>query len=649
MAYSRVKKPPSSPTEERETSLTDCSICLDEMENPKALPCLHSFCLKCLKRVSHPPGSFICPLCQEKIPLPPAGVDGFRDNFFIKQLQERKAIHKIGDRKVACACCGSSDKEVQARCMDCNGFLCQICIDMHDKLAPLRQHSVFTIEELTSGRVDPSKLVKEECCQKHKGQALRWFCRTCNIPICRDCTVMEHTFEHDYATLESTTEAHLEEIKKLVATCDGVYKKVDAAITEANKIETVLNNRLTKASKQLQHVESKIKEAFLKELHDNVKSMTDHLEKIKKDRHDKIGSEKRKLQNMHSKLSNAIETANQVMKSGSRYDIASNYATLSTTLTQLQDIKPTSLSHSLSAVKFKPNDKFRVERVDLGTISATRSPSRNGHRVTNGKWVLEKEIGKEGPGKIQCGLGVAIHPNTSDIYIADRNEKSIKVFDSAGNFKHNIQGDLHNPHDIAVSSDGSHFICDQGANVKVFSPDGTYLKQFPTVSPDGVFSDTDGSKLYCLTIDHDGNLLVGNFSMHYISKHRQDGTHISSFNVGHRISPFFIAVSSQGRILVGANSDIQVFDVIGKLLFTIKKPPDAKHWTSCGVCCSDDGIIYISTHGLVGDVYSFTEDGEYIGCVTTDVTDAEGIALIDDDRLVVVQYGGHPAKIFTKV
>ncbi|XP_072015348.1 E3 ubiquitin-protein ligase TRIM45-like [Amphiura filiformis] len=622
-----------------ENSLTTCSICLEEMENPKALPCLHSFCLKCLKGVAHPPGSFICPLCQEKNPLPPAGVDGFRDNFFINQMKERKAIFTIGQVIMPCTSCGTTDRQVAARCVDCNGFLCQQCVHSHETLAPLKVHTVFTLDELRSGTVDMSKVMKEECCQKHKDQVLRWYCKTCGIPICRDCTVMEHRHpEHDYVTIESATEGQLAEIKVLVANCKGLSHQIDEAITKTQQVKSKLEKSAVEAQKQLDEAQK----AFLKAVKENYTANTNKLAEIKTNQSEKIDDATKSLQNLQSKLTNAMDVANQVIQTGSKHDVASNYSTLCKTLTQLQEVKPTGISKSFGVVQFKPSQKGSVEGVNLGTVS----PQGLNPRDRNGKWVLEKEIGKEGQGRIKGGSGVAVDPNTRDIFIADYSDQDIKVFDLDGNYKRVLQGNLFNAYDVAVSANGFHFITDQTACVKVFSPDGTYLKQFPVISPKGKSSDTDGS-LHGLTIDSDGNLLVGNciYNKNYISKHKQDGTHISSINIS--MQPWFIGLTRQGKILITGESHMQIVDHTGKLLRKINKPKDAKSWQPYSSCCSNDGIIYVSSYGLEaqGGIYSFTEDGGYLGCVTTDVTLAHGIALIDDDRLVVVQYK-HPAKIF---
>ncbi|XP_067683175.1 tripartite motif-containing protein 2-like [Haliotis asinina] len=92
-----------------------CSICLDPYQEPKQLPCLHSFCRKCLgDHIANnvPRGrtlSFTCPVCRKVTkPANPDGsrlkewADAFPDNFFILGLMEtlntrssRSTVHNI--------------------------------------------------------------------------------------------------------------------------------------------------------------------------------------------------------------------------------------------------------------------------------------------------------------------------------------------------------------------------------------------------------------------------------------------------------------------------------------------------------------------------------------------------------------------------
>ncbi|XP_072016231.1 E3 ubiquitin-protein ligase TRIM71-like [Amphiura filiformis] len=630
-------------------SLINCGICLSEMEEPKALICLHTFCVKCLKKVKHPPGQITCPLCQEDTLLPKGGIDGLRNNFFINQLKERRAIRGTGEFKMQCTCCGATDRAAVARCVDCNGFLCQQCVDSHKTLGPLKGHAVYTIEELRSGRVDISKVWKEQCCQHHKDQILRFFCKTCGIPICHVCTVVEHSRpEHDYLTLESATEGQMQEIKGLLASCKDVAKRVDTAIKQDDKVKTELNSAMDKASQDLITTKEKVIHSFLKLIEDDYHSNSEKLQKIAAERNTTIDSSKANLSNLQAKLNNAMDMANQVLTSGSKHDVASNYTTLTSTLKQLKQAQVVTTSDDVSFVMFSPNRSEQVLK-PLGKIRETKPTLRQVR--------LQQEMGKDGEGKLTCGIGVSIASN-GDIAIADQSTKKVKVYLSDGQYKLSLdtnqglqQGKTSQPWDVAVSPN-QFYVTDLTGMVKIYSLEGQYLKQFPVKSPDGTSSDIDGSQLLGLAIDNDGHLLVGNNTKQYISKCKQDGTHISTIKVD--TDPDFIAVTPMGRIVVSpnvSNTGVYVLDQTGKHIHTINTPKDAKSWDPTGVCCSDDGVIYIASWDSrdQGGIYSFTEDGEYLGCVTTDVTKAYGLAYTcddGDDKLVVAQDSGHPAKVF---
>ena len=107
-----------------EEDMLSCSVCMEEYEDPRALPCLHTFCYKCLVQVTlkgtmdaspemklasyignllnfrDKQSTLKCPLCSEEHPIPrDKGVGGFRKDFRINQLLEQRKAKRDDAKK----------------------------------------------------------------------------------------------------------------------------------------------------------------------------------------------------------------------------------------------------------------------------------------------------------------------------------------------------------------------------------------------------------------------------------------------------------------------------------------------------------------------------------------------------------------------
>lgn len=65
-----------------------CAICLERFEDPKFLSCLHTFCSQCIHKICNqePTDYIVCPTCREHTPIPEAGIDHLKSNFFANSL-----------------------------------------------------------------------------------------------------------------------------------------------------------------------------------------------------------------------------------------------------------------------------------------------------------------------------------------------------------------------------------------------------------------------------------------------------------------------------------------------------------------------------------------------------------------------------------
>jgi len=87
--------------EEEVADITTCSICFEDFNSPRALPCLHTFCLGCLQghcKDKLPGSAAKCPLCREKFKIPEKGLEGLQVNFFLQKLIDSKQKSKISGK-----------------------------------------------------------------------------------------------------------------------------------------------------------------------------------------------------------------------------------------------------------------------------------------------------------------------------------------------------------------------------------------------------------------------------------------------------------------------------------------------------------------------------------------------------------------------
>ena len=120
-----------------------CSICFEVFHEPKALPCLHTFCKQCIRQyiaergsLQENPSGFSCPICRRFVKKPrqcartPAAV--------ANALENNHAISSMIDayrtpRTKTCELCPEHEKELDFFCVDHTKFICSVCSLKHRK------------------------------------------------------------------------------------------------------------------------------------------------------------------------------------------------------------------------------------------------------------------------------------------------------------------------------------------------------------------------------------------------------------------------------------------------------------------------------------------------------------------------------------
>ena len=143
-----------------------CDKCGEYYTDPRILPCLHTFCLQCLKQEVKTEGAkdmLQCHSCKETVALTSNGVSDLPQDLRMAKESEVARISKKVENETSseCQACGRSDSgKVVAFCINCDEFLCKSCADLHGRRPTTKEHTVVTAGQRLNKADESSTLVK---------------------------------------------------------------------------------------------------------------------------------------------------------------------------------------------------------------------------------------------------------------------------------------------------------------------------------------------------------------------------------------------------------------------------------------------------------------------------------------------------------
>ena len=263
---------------------TKCPICLEDYKDPKSLPCLHTFCLECLRSYGQdkfPGDELLCPTCRNSCRMPEAGISAFPLNFFIYDLLQAQNAAKITtDELLPCEVCSEVCEEESVAtppatkyCVDCTQRVCEKCGRIHAKMKTGAHLVVALGEEMTKELFKSRK----SHCQEHKAETVKLYCYDCKTNMCGLCVPLKHK-QHNVAEITEAADKlgrDIDEQVKAVSDCiTNIYdlkQQWDAEkqefLTEAQQLEvTVKQNGEEKKKIVDDHVDNLLQELRDKKL-----------------------------------------------------------------------------------------------------------------------------------------------------------------------------------------------------------------------------------------------------------------------------------------------------------------------------------------------------------------------------------------------
>ena len=614
--------------ETTDDSSTNCKKCHNHYDDPRMLPCLHSFCKSCVGQLVIQTGSkktVRCPTCYSTSPLPLKGVDVFPRNVRLSYeatITKYEAQIKSKSPPSCDECRRDPPLETVSFCCTCRSFLCKECHTQHTlsrktwvyhKIIILKQPS-DTQSTLKQNIPQPSIA----CRSQHPEKTVEFFCTDCSVLVCVQCALIQHR-GHKFEELNKLSQKKRVEIKESVQTMPDSITKLEETLAngmntkkELKVSKEAVDDQICKAFKEMREELNRKEKALLAKsseisiaketsltiqleeltsLKDHMVACTAVVAEVQESYNDtELLSVVTTLQTRVQELTQRFDKTSLKLREDGKILLAIDITTLGCEISKLGTVQkpPRDYKTLKEPVMSIYSDAVRHVAVhDNGDIFASDFDSHCVH-VYDKNGTNKATYGSQGIGSGQFNgpMGIAVVGDV--MFVSEYNGKRVQKLTTGGQFlfEFGTSGQLQGPNGCAVSSDGKVYIAEQEKHcVQVFNPDGK-------------FSHTIGQgelkKPRAVAIDSNGNIHVASFHLKFIKIYTPTGKLIRGYGSEQLNVPSGLAVDDNGYCLVGdwCSKSLCIFDPQGKLVYSINFPGSV-----CGVTLDKDGFVYVAEHG----------------------------------------------------
>ncbi|XP_064797842.1 tripartite motif-containing protein 16-like protein [Oncorhynchus masou masou] len=247
-----------------------CSVCLDLLKEPVAVPCGHSYCRSCIEGCwdqDDLKGIYSCPQCRQTFTPRPA----LRKNNMLAEVVEKLKktglqaappdLCYAGPGDVACDfCTGTRKQKALMFCLVCLVSSCKNHLQPHYSVPGLKKHKL----------VKASTQLQENICSRHD-ELLKIYCRTDQNCICYLCMVDDHKGHDTVSAAAERTEKQSQlgmsqqklqqriqerekELKELQQAVESLKHSAQAAVEDSDRIFTELIHSIERRHSELKEL-----------------------------------------------------------------------------------------------------------------------------------------------------------------------------------------------------------------------------------------------------------------------------------------------------------------------------------------------------------------------------------------------------------
>ena len=621
-----------------------CPVCTNIYTDPKHLPCLHSFCLQCLKqwhRTSHGRDTIRCPKCQAVSRVPESGdLKDLPTSFYLNGLIDVLAIKECISSQVRCGNCDKKSSEI-SYCFQCCVFWCEECVIGHNIIRSNKDHRVLALKDFQEKDYEdvmkrPAFCPKED----HNKEELKFFCTNCETSVCQICVTLDHG-GHNMKLIKEEAERQKIQTKSLI---ENQRRNLQAKMKAVSQLDEDCAKLIQQAEDVKRDVETFV-DNIITAIQAKKRNVFSAVEKETNQSLERVTKRKTEIERQIAVIKSSLEKADKLLTRSTNAEIVQLKKSLDTIFEGVDQTEPTDRDpEGLPArLLFVENQKMldTVSTEKIGTLQMPQQ-TKPSQSVAEGKGLKEGIVHCEAQFILttrnaegrqcynerdhvtveiwdeqgrECATEVQINDNKDGLYqisYSPRDEGRYKVIvkvngEHVCNSPFTVQvkqfqlrplfffgklgssvGMFDRPWGVAVNARDEIAVTDQNNHrVQIFNSDGNYLRSF------GRKGNKAGEFLYPRGIAflNNGNIFVADNGNHRIQIFSGEGEYVGSFSgkgsLGSQLSnPCGLSVDSDGNIIVAdsGNKLIKIFSPDGKFLMKIGGQGSFKFAIHCVQC-----------------------------------------------------------------
>ena len=667
----------------------ECPLCLETVNNPKTLPCLHSFCLECLDKHANfarrqLQATIKCPVCQTSFQIPEG--DSFKNlptSYHLNRLLDVLALKDSGAQAQKCGSCDENNT-ASSYCFVCQSFLCSPCFEAHQRLKATRGHRNVVIEKLQAQDLEDLIHRPVMCSQQyHENQPLEFYCEECKVPICHKCSVVSHN-RHTMTDSEKVAQVQKMQMKDALEKVEAETVVYENEIRKQTELMDDDRNEILSCEKKITVLVGEL----IRDLRQHERVMKTKFAESYEAQQKHYETQLQNFELVLTQLKSCVERGNSIVQRNISAEILqTNQATIERCEELLKARKPKIYKpahvHYMVEQTVKILDRIVVSDTDptlsLAEVASLKdvrekmetnftivTRNSDGEQCYHEEDVikvnilspagdqLETEIKDTKDGKYtvtytpQCvgqhrvEIQVNGQPLTGSPWIVRVMPHQYQFAFQFGS-KGEEQGKFDCPVGVAVN-DKSRILAIADYNnsrTQIFSFEGNFLREI-----------TLKGKPISLAFTESGDLLVRVIYDKRIFLFAENGQFIRYIGVEHVKTPHFVSVSSDGRIITSDSNDktIKVLTADGKKLLQSFKSLDRNETP---VCVVYHQAKFFASFNFAGRLVVFNNAGEYLhdigskGSGDGQFSGPTGLVIDKLNRLIVCDAGNSRVQLLT--